>query len=99
MIEPYKIYVGRIAPQTTDEVLFSHFSKAGKVVSAKIKPSIAAGRHAGYGHVVMETAKGASEAIRLLHNSILDGSHIVVMRPHNVDMGNRNYVRKRYRYR
>ena len=42
-----KLYVGKLSPKTTDQMLFDHFSKAGRVVSASLSKTNNPQTHAG----------------------------------------------------
>jgi len=91
-----KIYIGRIAQATTDQKLFDHFSKIGKVVSATITKGIGAEKHAGHGYVVMENEKDIETAIHKLNNSILDGNRILVIQAHYLDQERKQHYYRRY---
>lgn len=91
-----KIYVGKISTKTTDQKLFDHFSKAGKVISATISKSINSQVHAGYGYVLMGSDKEMEDAISKLHNSVLDGSRLVVIKAHPIDQEKQQYYYRRH---
>ncbi len=91
-----KIYVGKIASTTTDQKLYDHFSKAGKVTSATISGGIDPKKHSGHGYVVMGSDKEMENAISKLNNSVLDGNHIWVMVAHPLDQEKKQYYYRRY---
>lgn len=91
-----KIYVGKIASTTTDQKLYDHFCKAGKVTSATISSGIDPKKHSGHGYVVMGSDKEMENAISKLNNSVLDGNHIWVMVAHPLDQEKKQYYYRRY---
>ena len=72
------IFVGNLAWATDDETLMEHFQQAGEVTRAKVMTDIQTGRSRGFAFVTMGTEEQHEEAIRLLHDSSLDGRSIVV---------------------
>ena len=91
-----KIYVGKISLTTTDQKLFDHFSQAGRVISATISKSINPKIHAGHGYVLMASDREMEKAVKKLHNSILDESHIIVIEAHQLDQEKQQYYYRRY---
>ena len=96
---PQKIYTGKLSPTTTDQHLFEHFSKAGKVISAKVVVGIDGKNNAGYGYVVMNSDKEAINAINKLNNTKLDGNNINVVVAHPIDIDNSFLFRRSYKFR
>lgn len=91
-----KLYVGKLSAKTTDQMLFDHFSKAGRVVSASLSKTNNPQIHAGHGYVLMGSDREMEKAIHTLNNSILEGSRIIVMEAHQLDQEKRQYYYRRY---
>jgi RNA recognition motif-containing protein len=71
-----KVFVGNLNYDTTEEDLKNAFSKAGKVVEAKV---VRRGyRSKGYGFVEFETEEGAKKAVEVLDKSSLNDRDINV---------------------
>lgn len=66
-----KLFVGNLPWKATEEALKKHFESVGAVVSAKIIIDQATGKSKGFGFVEMETAEGASAAIKELNDKPL----------------------------
>jgi len=75
-----KIYVGNIPHNVTEDVLDDVFSEFGDVSSANVIKDKHSGRSKGYGFVEMPNAPDASEAIKVLDSSSLQGRNIKVNR-------------------
>ena len=73
-----KLFVAGLPYSLTDSKLEEHFSKAGKVVSAKIITDKYSGQSKGFGFVEMETEEEAKKAMEELNNSMLDSRAIIV---------------------
>lgn len=87
-----RLFVGGLPYSLTDEKLEEHFSKVGKVISAKVITDKFTGQGKGFGFVEMSSEEEAQKAIQELNNTMLDGRNIVVneARPQrNMPGGNR----------
>lgn len=87
-----RLFVGGLPYSLTDEKLEEHFSRAGKVISAKVITDKFTGQGKGFGFVEMSSEEEAQKAIQELNNTMLDGRNIVVneARPQrNMSGGNR----------
>lgn len=73
-----KLFVGNISFSTTEEGLRAVFEKAGGVKSAMIVKDRETGRSRGFAFVEMNSAEEAQNAIRMFHNTQLDGRPITV---------------------
>jgi nucleolin len=73
-----KLFVGSLPWSVSDEELKQAFEKHGTVVSAKVVTDRDTRRSRGFGFVEMESASDASNAIKALNNSELNGRNIVV---------------------
>lgn len=73
-----KLFIGSLDYATTDTQLEEHFSKIGKVLSAKVIVDRYTGQGKGFGFVEMETPEIAKEAMDKLNGSQLNGRTIVV---------------------
>jgi RNA recognition motif-containing protein len=73
-----KLFVGSLPWSINDEELKETFEKHGTVVSAKVITDRDTHRSRGFGFVEMESSSDASNAMRALNNSELDGRNIVV---------------------
>jgi RNA recognition motif-containing protein len=72
------LFIGSLSYNVTDAQLLEHFSKAGKVTSAKVIVDRQTGQGKGFGFVEMSTEDEAKKAIKELNNTELDGRTIVV---------------------
>lgn len=73
-----KLFVGGISWETTEDSLRELFSKAGKVVSARIITDRQTGKSKGFGFVEMETAEEAKKATAEFNGKELDGRKLTV---------------------
>ena len=73
-----KLFVGSLPWSVNDEELKVTFEKHGTVVSAKVVTDRDTSRSRGFGFVEMESSSDASNAIKALNDSELDGRNIVV---------------------
>ena len=73
-----KLFVGSLPWSINDEELKVTFEKHGTVVSAKVVTDRDTSRSRGFGFVEMESSSDATNAIKALNNSELDGRNIVV---------------------
>lgn len=73
-----KLFIGSLDYSTTDSQLEEHFSKIGKVLSAKVIVDRYTGQGKGFGFVEMETPEVAKEAMNKLNGSELNGRAIAV---------------------
>ncbi len=73
-----KLFVGSLPWSIDDKVLRETFEPFGKVVSAKVVKDRETGRSRGFGFVEMENAADATNAIKTLDKSELQGRNIVV---------------------
>ena len=95
-----KIFVGRLAPTTTEKQLSDHFAKAGAVVSARIVQKIAFQSGPASGYVIMSNDNETKKAITTLNNTELNGSRINVIEAHALDQERptQYYNRKKRRF-
>jgi nucleolin len=70
--------VGSLPWSVNDEELKETFEKHGTVISAKVIEDRDTKRSRGFGFVEMESSSDASNAIRALNDSELNGRNIVV---------------------
>ena len=73
-----KLFVGSLPWSVNDEELKETFEKHGTVVSAKVITDRDTNRSRGFGFVEMESSSDASNAMRALNDSELNGRNIVV---------------------
>lgn len=73
-----KLFVGSLPWSVNDEKLKETFEKHGTVVSAKIITDRETNRSRGFGFVEMENSSDASNAIKALNDTEIDGRNIVV---------------------
>ena len=73
-----KLFVGSLPWSVNDEELKETFEKHGTVISAKVITDRDTRRSRGFGFVEMESSSDASNAIRALNDSELNGRNIVV---------------------
>lgn len=73
-----KLFVGSLPWAVDDNTLRETFEQYGAVVSAKVIKDRETGRSRGFGFVEMENAADATNAIKALDKSELQGRNIVV---------------------
>ncbi len=73
-----KLFVGSLPWSVDDEELKVTFEKHGTVVSAKVITDRDTSRSRGFGFVEMESSSDASNAMKALNDSELNGRNIVV---------------------
>lgn len=73
-----KLYVGKLAYETTEETLKNEFAKHGNVVSVQLILDRDSGRSKGFGFVEMENEEEAQAAIKALDGQEFEGRTIVV---------------------
>ena len=73
-----KLFVGSLPWSVNDQKLKETFEKHGTVVSAKIVMDRDTNRSRGFGFVEMESSSDASNAIKALNETEIDGRNIVV---------------------
>jgi RNA recognition motif-containing protein len=73
-----KLFVGSLPWSVNDQKLKETFEKHGTVVSAKIVMDRDTNRSRGFGFVEMENSSDASNAIKALNETEIDGRNIVV---------------------
>lgn len=73
-----KLFVGSLPWSVSDEKLKETFEKHGAVVSAKVITDRDTNRSRGFGFVEMENSSDATNAIKALNETELDGRNIVV---------------------
>ncbi len=73
-----KLFVGSLPWSVNDEKLKETFEGHGTVVSAKIITDRETNRSRGFGFVEMENSSDASNAIKALNETEIDGRNIVV---------------------
>ncbi len=73
-----KLFVGSLPWSVNDEELKETFEKHGTVVSAKVITDRDTSRSRGFGFVEMESSSDATNAIKALNDSELNGRNIVV---------------------
>lgn len=73
-----KLYVGKLAYETSEETLKNLFTEFGTVVSAQLIMDRDSGQSKGFGFVEMENDAEAQAAIKDLDGKEVDGRTIVV---------------------
>ena len=73
-----KLFVGSLPWSVNDEELKETFEKHGTVISAKVIEDRDTKRSRGFGFVEMESSSDATNAIKALNDSELNGRNIVV---------------------
>ena len=69
MSEPCKIFIGNLAYKCTDDDLYEHFGKYGKVTDAIVVTDRESGRSRGFGFVTFNDQSEADDAISACHES------------------------------
>jgi cold-inducible RNA-binding protein len=73
-----KLFVGSLPWSVSDDKLKEMFEAHGTVVSAKVITDRDTNRSRGFGFVEMESDSDASNAIKALNETEIDGRNIVV---------------------
>ncbi len=73
-----KLFVGGLSFSTSSARLRDTFAGVGEVESAEVVTDRDTGRSRGFGFVEMATSEAATEAVRSLNGSELDGRQIKV---------------------
>ena len=73
-----KLFVGSLPWSVSDDKLKEIFEVHGTVVSAKVITDRDTNRSRGFGFVEMESSSDATNAIKALNESEVDGRNIVV---------------------
>lgn len=73
-----KLYVGKLAYETSEETLKNLFAEFGTVVNAQLIMDRDSGQSKGFGFVEMENDTEAQAAIKDLDGKEVDGRTIVV---------------------
>ncbi len=73
-----KLYVGKLAYETTEEALKTLFEEFGTVVSVQVIMDRDSGRSKGFAFVEMESDAEAQAATKALDGKEVDGCTIVV---------------------
>lgn len=74
----FKLYVGNLSYDTTEEDLRTLFSGAGTVVSVSLIKDRASGRSKGFAFIEMSSQTEAEQAIKTLDGTSLDNREIKV---------------------
>lgn len=72
-----KLFIHGLLHGVTEKQLLKHFTKAGRVISAKVIID-KTGLGKGYGFVEMETNEGAQKARTKLNHTEIDGKKIEI---------------------
>lgn len=75
--DEHAVFCGNLSFETRWQTLKDHFRQVGTPTNAKVITD-REGRSRGYGIVSFATKAEADEAVRVLHNSVLDGRSILV---------------------
>lgn len=73
-----ELYVGNLAPQTTEDELITLFRAYGEVRSAQVKRDLFSGTSKGFGFVDMPGRQHSLNAITGLNGTILNGQDLRV---------------------
>lgn len=73
-----RLYVGNLSLHTVQAAVHDAFAKVGEVREVSMPTDRETGQPRGFAFVTMGSAQAASDAIRVLNGSILDGRSIRV---------------------
>ncbi len=76
--EGNRLFVGNLAWATSDQSLHDAFAKVGTVTDAKVIFDRYSGRWRGFGFVTFAESSSASEAVKKMHGTTVDGREIRV---------------------
>ena len=83
-----RLYVGGLPYSVDDSSLGNLFASYGTVVSANVITDRATGRSKGFGFVELQNDSSASEAIKALNGTELEGRSITVSEARPLDQRN-----------
>jgi len=73
-----KLFVGNLPKNFTEKELHKIFSKAGKVLDAKLMKRRYTNINQGFAYVTMATQSAARKAVKTLHNLIIEDKKLTV---------------------
>ncbi len=89
-----KIYLSGLSEKTSDQDIYTQFSKFGTVLSVLRSKAIDGKKYADNGYVVMGNVEQMNSAIHKLNNTKLNGNTIRVIAAHYMDQDNWHPARK-----
>ena len=90
------IYIGNLAPATTEEALKELFVEFGEIESIKVIKDRMTGRPRGFGFIEMPSNSEADQAIKALNGRRIDGNNIKV---NPADPGGKRSSKKTFKRR
>ncbi|CAG9575330.1 unnamed protein product [Danaus chrysippus] len=76
----HTIFIARLNPRTTEETIYSEFSKFGKVINCRLVKDIVTGKSKQYAFVEYENLSSLDGALKEMNNEYLDSFEIIVER-------------------
>lgn len=89
-LDTYKMYVGNLAPETTDQDLRGKFEKYGPVIEASALPG------KGFGFVHMANEDVGAKAMKSLYKTYLHGKEMIIQPAVNPKRAQQYHSNKRY---
>jgi|GEM_PF-1177224 len=94
-----KVYIGKLAEETSEKDIEAFFTPVGEVVSIEISKKLSFKPNAGYAYIVMKADSDAPKAVKDLNDKNLLGSRVIVTQAHMIDQKGHSYYSKRRRRR
>ncbi|XP_023942725.2 U11/U12 small nuclear ribonucleoprotein 35 kDa protein-like [Bicyclus anynana] len=74
----HTIFVARLNPRTTQETIFTEFSKFGKIINCRLVRDIVTGKSKQYAFIEYESSSGVDRALREMHHEYIEGADVIV---------------------
>ncbi|KAF9412673.1 hypothetical protein HW555_008881 [Spodoptera exigua] len=74
------LFIGRLNPRTTEDILKSEFNKFGRILKCRVVRDIVTGKSKQYAFIEFESIVSVERALRELQKEYLDGSEMILER-------------------
>ncbi|XP_045760536.1 U11/U12 small nuclear ribonucleoprotein 35 kDa protein-like [Maniola jurtina] len=76
----HTIFVARLNPRTTQDTIYTEFSKFGKIVNCRLVKDIVTGKSKQYAFVEYASSTSVDQALREMYKEYVEGAEIIVER-------------------
>ncbi|XP_045453397.1 U11/U12 small nuclear ribonucleoprotein 35 kDa protein-like [Melitaea cinxia] len=76
----HTLFIGRLNPRTSQDTVYTEFSKFGKILNCRLVRDIVTGKSKQYAFVEYESMSSLDRAFREMHKEYIDSSEIIVER-------------------
>lgn len=76
----HTLFIGRLNPRTTEEILKSEFSKFGRILKCRVVRDIVTGKSKQYAFIEFESVGCVERALKEMQKEYLDGSEMILER-------------------